>query len=198
MTTEPLDLRVSRSATDDLAGLQSYLHQLLGEPFCFPRISYGDELTLHFGDLRPANSPKLKGTMYGAYVLGLRGSNWVMKSGDFVFATDDASDDTPLLETDRKQFLESFNLVEPGAHVTTARGFRVSPPEAFGLRLTLSDGSSVAILPTTNELEEQGVDGGTPLPALTDWDLRTPSGLLRVGPGLKWEFKSSRGGTLSA
>ena len=35
------------------------------------RVSYGDELTLHFGDLRPARSPKLKAKPYGAYILGL-------------------------------------------------------------------------------------------------------------------------------
>ena len=74
MDTNLIDLRQAhRPASDDFRGLQGYLAKLVGEPFQFARVSYGDELTLHFGDLRPARSPKLKSMPYGAYVLGLRG-----------------------------------------------------------------------------------------------------------------------------
>src|SRR5437016_4352398 len=77
-----IDLRQARNAApDDPPALQTFLTQLVGEPFRFARVSYGDELTLHFGDLRPACSPKLRKKPYGAYILGARGSPWVLKSG---------------------------------------------------------------------------------------------------------------------
>ena len=65
---------------DDLPGLRGYVAQLVGEPFQFARVSYGDELTLHFGMLRPARSRKLANPPYGTYILRLRGSPW----GDFL------------------------------------------------------------------------------------------------------------------
>jgi hypothetical protein len=69
-----IDLRREQARSGkDLAGLMGYLTQLVGEPFRFSRVSYGDELTLHLGDLRPARSPKLKGKSYGAFILGVRG-----------------------------------------------------------------------------------------------------------------------------
>ena len=75
MTTNQIDLRnVPRQSSDDFAGLQAILAQLVGEPFRFVRVSYGDEPTLHFGDLKPARSPKLHKQPYGAFILGLRGS----------------------------------------------------------------------------------------------------------------------------
>ena len=50
MGTHLIDLRQARKRSpDDVAGLYSYLAQLVGEPFQFARVSYGDELTLHFG-----------------------------------------------------------------------------------------------------------------------------------------------------
>jgi hypothetical protein len=77
-----IDLRQPQDASRDTAeGLSACLAPLIGEPFRFARVSYGDELTLHFGDLRPARSPKLKDKTYGSYVLGVRASLWLLKSG---------------------------------------------------------------------------------------------------------------------
>ena len=68
-------------SSDGLPGLHARLTQLIGEPFRFARVSYGDELILHFGDLRPARSPKFKNKMSGVYILGMRASAWLLKSG---------------------------------------------------------------------------------------------------------------------
>ena len=55
METTRIDLsQEQKSSGQDLSGLKSHLAPLLGVPFRFARVSYGDELTLHFGDLRPA------------------------------------------------------------------------------------------------------------------------------------------------
>ncbi|HZW31542.1 MAG TPA: hypothetical protein VFF52_12595 [Isosphaeraceae bacterium] len=81
MSTHLIDLRQARVSAADLSGLLAHLAPLVGERFRFVRVSYGDELTVHFGDLEPARNPKLKGKLYGAYILGMCASPWVLKSG---------------------------------------------------------------------------------------------------------------------
>ena len=67
METHLIDLRQAQEPSHGaLSVLAAYLAQLVGEPFRLARVSYGDELTLHFGDLRPGRSPKLKHKLYGA------------------------------------------------------------------------------------------------------------------------------------
>lgn len=168
----------------DLPGLQSCLTQLVGEPFRFARVSYGDELTLHFGDLRPAKSPKLAGKAYGGYILGLRGSPWVLKSGS-----------APLVRTAdaeaggvaRNEDLEADPLIAPDARVISMRAFAVQPAEAWGVELRFSDGSSMRVLPTLSGADDPA-DAGLPL--IADWELVSPAGLLTAGPGLTWSFRA--------
>ena len=184
--TNLIDLRETRAAVPgDLSGLQNYLAQLVGEPFRFARVSYGDELTLHFGDLRPAESPKLKGKLYGAYAFGSRGSPWIVKSGSqpLVLAADlDGDAGEPV----RKEDLEANPLIAPDARVIAATAFVVKPANALGVEVRFSDGSTLRILPTLAEADDPA---DALLPALADWELDSPAGLLSAGPGLTWSFK---------
>ena len=191
MTANLIDLRnVRRESPDDFAGLQACLAQLIGEPFRLARVSYGDELTLHFGDLRPARSPKLNRRPYGAFILGLRGSAWVLKSGSepLVITAGVPVELMPagLGQPLRKEDLETKPFIEPESRVLAAVAFPYRPLGAFGLQLRLSDGSSLLVLPTPQEPDEPGDEG---LPELADWELSSPRGLLGAGPGLKWSFK---------
>ena len=185
-----LELRQNRrQATGDLPGLQAYLAPLVGEPFRFARVSYGDELTLHFGDLRSARSPKLKAHLYGAFILGVRGSPWILKSGSEPLVMSagvlDESVVTGLGKPIRKEELEGDPVIQPDSRVVLATPFMVKPVDGFGLQLRLSDGSALLILPT---LPEAGDSDDESLPALADWELLSPSGLLSAGPGLQWSF----------
>jgi hypothetical protein len=198
MSAQLIDLRQARRPSpDDLPGLSAYLAQLVGEPFRFARVSYGDELTLHFGALRPARSPRLKNHLYGSYVLGLRASPWVLKSGTVpLVLTSGVSLDpsqrpsgTPL----SKEALESGGFIEAESRVVEATPFLVSPAVGFGLQLRMSDGSTLLALPGTSEPDEPGDEG---LPRLADWELLSPSGLLKAGPDLEWSFEP-RGETSS-
>lgn len=187
--TNLIDLSQARTAAaDDLAGLQACLAQLVGEPFQFARVSYGDELTLHFGDLRPARSPKLKGKPYGAYVVGTRGSPWVLKAGNdpLVITAGEGSIPTEMGKPVSKQELESNPLIQQGSRVLSATPFAVKPANSFGLQIRVSDGSTLYILPSDSEVEEKGDEG---LPELADWELSSPNGLLSAGPGLVWSFR---------
>ena len=186
--TNLIDLHKTRAAIPgDLSGLQSDLAQLVGEPFRFARVSYGDELTLHFGDLRPAKSPKLKGKLYGAYVFGSRGSPWIVKSGSQSLVLTADLDGHPG-EPVRKEDLEANPLVAPDSRVLAATAFVVKPANAHGVELRFSDGSTLRILPTLAEADDPA---DAALPALADWELASPAGLLSVGPGLTWSFAPS-------
>jgi hypothetical protein len=194
-TTHLIDLRQARrAAPDDLPGLQAYLAQLIGEPFRLARVSYGDELTLHFGDLRPARSPQLGKQPYGAYVLGVRGSPWILKSGSEPLVLTAGIDlDTVSSELGRpvrKEDLEANPLIQPASRVLSVTPFVVKPANGFGLQLRVSDGSTLLILPATPDVEEPE---GEALPALADWELVSPGGLLGAGPGLSWSFQPSPG-----
>jgi hypothetical protein len=194
MGTNLVDLRQAQEPShDNLPGLYAYLSQLVGEPFRFARVSYGDELTLHFGDLRPGRSPKLKHKLYGAYILGLRGSSWVLKLGSepvvitagAVFAPSPPSFGKPL----GKEELEAGKFVEPESRVLAASPFVVKPANGFGLQLRMSDGSTLLVLPAPSEPEEPEDEG---LPQLADWELSTPRGLLSAGPDLEWSFTPAK------
>lgn len=194
MGTNLIDLRQAQEPSqDNLSGLYAYLSQLVGEPFRFARVSYGDELTLHFGDLRQAKSPKLRHNLYGSYILGLRGSSWVLKSGSEpvlittgeVFNSPPPAFGKPL----RNEELESGKFVESGSRVLEAIPFVVKPVEGFGLQLRMSDGSTLLVLPTLPELDEPEDED---LPQLADWELSSPRGLLNAGPTLEWSFSPAQ------
>lgn len=194
MASNLIDLRQAKGPShDNLSGLHAYLSQLIGEPFRFARVSYGDELTLHFGDLRPGRSPKLKHKPYGAFILGLRGSSWVLKSGSepvVVTAGEVFAPAPPAFgQCLQKEELEAGRFVEPESRVLAASPFVVKPVDGFGLQLRMSDGSTLLVLPTTPDPEE--VDCPE-LPALADWELSTPRGLLSAGPDLQWSFTPTR------
>jgi hypothetical protein len=193
MGSEQIDPRQAcEPSSDDITHLDAYLARLVGEPFRFARVSYGDELTLHFGDLKPAHSPKLKAKLYGAYVLGLRGSSWVLKSGTEPVVVDGgalldlatSALGTPL----RKEELESRPMIDLRSRVLSASPFIVKSIDGLGLQLRFSDGSTLSVLPTLPEPDEPGDEG---LPELADWELLSPSGLLSAGPGLEWSFEPS-------
>jgi hypothetical protein len=193
MMTHRIDLReVCNASPDNVSDLQAYLTQLVGEPFRFARVSYGDELTLHFGELRPARSPKLRNKPYGTYILGLRGSPWVLKSGSepLVLTAGIDGENLPngLGTPIRKEELEAHPLLAVESRVLQATPFVVKPVNGFGLQLRFSDGSSLLILPTVAEPEAEETSPEIPL---ADWELSSPQGLLNAGPGPSWSFQPS-------
>ena len=182
MGTNLIDLR--QPSHGSIADLSSQLSTWIGEPFRFARVSYGDELTLHFGDLRQAHSPKLREKLYGTYILGLRGSSWILKSGPEPVVVTSGSADASGRALSHEE-LEAGPFIEPGSRVLAASPFVVKPVGGFGLELRMTDGSTLLILPAAAEPDEPGDEG---LPELADWELSTPRGLLSAGPNLQWSF----------
>ena len=94
---------------------------------------------------------------------------------------------TPL----RREELEYRTWIEPGSRVLSASPFVVRPADGIGLSLRLSDGSSLSVLPAIPDADESD---DQLLPELADWELLSPIGLLRAGPGLKWSFEPKGSG----
>lgn len=193
--TTLVDLRQRRhAAVPDIAGLRAYLAQLVGEPFRFARVSYGDELTLHFGDLRPPRSAR-SASKYGAYILGLRASPWILKSGSQPsLVTAGVPDGTSALpsppgEQLRNEDLERGEFVAPDSRVLAASPVASSAMDGFALEIRTSDGSVLFALPDRSDDVTPAAAGGSELPGVADWELLGPRGLVSAWPGLRWTFE---------
>src|SRR5262249_46440894 len=189
--TQLIDRREIRGpSTGDLADLQAYLLQLEGQPFLFARVTYGDELALHFGTPQEFHSPKIRRRVRGSYVLTARGSAWrlhSMPAGCIIYAGLLPHPPTP---TARKQLqaqeLEQMTLIKPGARVVSADilGFRL--PWGIELGLSFSDGSTFFVTPMPAALQPHTDED---LPLIADWELFTPHGrVLLAGPGFQWQY----------
>jgi hypothetical protein len=182
--------------TSDGTSFGAHLLQLVGEPYLFLRRSYGDELVLHFGERVQGAPRKAKHGEFryerGTCSLHLRGSAWVIKSGQVPAVLSGGLVDEigkALGEPLRPSNVETEASIAPGARVTAVIPFRVERPpvDGIGVRIDLSDGSTVVVIPTPDEPQESPPEGTT-LYEMADWELQTPHGTLQVGPGLKWHF----------
>jgi hypothetical protein len=197
---ELIDLKEIRRDCSHLSDLQALLKQLVGQPFQFFRVSYGDELRLHLGDLRSHSNPKLRSRTKGSYIIGARASAWIVfsaprqvlaTSGD---ARDHGSDAPATAGLVDIKTIETGGLITPGAIITYAGADQSAP--GFSLRLRFSDGSSAFIRPAPepDEVEPIGektsADDGTI--EIPDWEVLTPhERILRVGPGPRWDYLDS-------
>jgi hypothetical protein len=183
-----IDLTVEQLASSDRDELELLLTQLIGKPFLFFRVSYGDELTLHFGSPRPYPNPKLKGHTKGSFILGVRASIWFFQPRGrpmLLIGPDDVANIPPNRATklDTKE-IESGEYVKPGSLIL--RATVVQKATGFGLELNLSDDSMLLILPVSTKAEESDDD------EVADWEVFTPyNRYLRVGPGNRWSYLDS-------
>lgn len=192
MSTATLNLGspggVSRDALEHVRALLAVA--IHGLPYLFARSSYGGELTLHFGAQRGYSHPKLQGETRGTYVLSVRGSAWLLTSGVQPIMVGCGIQPPTEVEGTARPFnvtaLESGALIGPGARISQALPLAAEPLNAIGLRLVLDDGSAFMIFPTPADQEAPG------LPEPADWELLTPTMLLRVGPGPTFEVEDPR------
>ncbi len=196
---ELIDLKEVRFDCSDLSDLQVLLKQLVGQPFRFFRVSYGDELRLHLGDLQSYSSPRMRGRTRGSYIIGARASSWVVTSAPrhMLAASDDICIDQPDGRTARRvniKTLETGDFITPGSIITFVGASRAV--HGFALELRFSDDSRTLILPVPESYEtvpegETDSDDVTGV-GISDWEILTPyERILRVGPGLRWDYVDS-------
>lgn len=176
-----------------LGQLYSFASQLIGEPILFGAISYPSELTIHFGKPVEFQGPKKTVLTEGTYVLNTVSSAWRIKSAQqgrtvlrypdiveswFPYPAATISDD----EVD--SFLEKIG----GAFVRDIDIAQLR--HGFGLRLALTDGSTIEVVPMPDHFEIN-VNDPIPIPP-PDWELFTPyERYLNVGPGTQWSYLPS-------
>src|SRR4051794_18951827 len=71
-----VDLKQEVKDSRDLRLLDLFLKALHGQRCMEARLSYGDELKIHFGEPQPIADQKLAGIQRGAWVLAVRASPW--------------------------------------------------------------------------------------------------------------------------
>jgi hypothetical protein len=168
-------------------GLRQYLFQLMGEPFLYARVSYGDELTFHFG--REVELPPFRGRRRarGSHVLTTRASVWMLKSVPWasLIASDNwpAGVGSPIAPHD----LENRPPITPGQRIVwigAREFFGEGWPGGIELGLQFSDGSFLEVRPR--------YDPADPVYDLADWELFTPyNRYIKAGPGVVWEYAES-------
>ncbi|MFO0938886.1 MAG: hypothetical protein U0798_20475 [Gemmataceae bacterium] len=165
-----------------LPWINASLMKLIGEKYLFPRMSYGGELTLHFGELCKPKSLKLKDLSNGTFILGVRGSTRLLKPGnDQRLVLTQGISESEIRETLGQpvtvEDLESGRFIKPQSVVVSVFAFYVPPFDGIGFNLKLSDMSDVVILPMSPSKDDEDI---------SDWELFTPDGMyLAVGPGPK-------------
>ena len=174
----------------DLAAIRDTLTEwLVGQPYLFSRAAYQNELTVHFGDRRSYSNAKMSGQTRGTHVLSLRASAWVLQSGVRpVMVSDgltplDSAGDPQAGQPINPAVLESGNFVAPGATVERAEPLEIQGNAlgAVALSVRLTDGTSLTVFPAATDPSE----------TLSDWELLTPHGLLRVGPGNRFAIEQN-------
>ena len=196
-----VDLKEIRYGCSDVADLQALLKQLIGQPFQFFRVAYGDELRLHLGTFRDYANSKLRNRPRGSYVIGARASSWMVASAtkSVLLASDNVQVRAPegsiktAKQVDIKK-IEGDGYITPGAVVVGVMSHQ--SPHGFTLQLAFADGSTAfaAPNPETYEYVPDG-DRATDEVAemeISDWEILTPhSRVLRVGPGARWCYVDS-------
>jgi hypothetical protein len=191
---EILDFKAINADSSDPRELNALLRQLLGQPFLFFRVSYGDELTIHLGESLEYGHLRMKGHRKGSYILAARASNWYfrpnMQPRMFVGANDLNPDVSSVAQRVEIREIEWRPLVEPGSVV--AKMDVVPIAGGFILVLILSDRSTLMIEPS----QPATADESSEEDPIADWELFTPHGrYLRVGPGDHWAYLASDGST---
>lgn len=170
------------------------LLELVGEGFLFAKWSYGSELVLHFGERLHGPPRTIRGQAYrreyGSHSLHTRGSAWVLKAGArLVSGGLDAELDAVATRTYVSDVTQD-NPIQPGAVVTAVKPFAIERPgvNAIGLRVALSDGATLILIPTPPAADPPGDDipRNVQVYEVADWELDTPKWRMVVGPGLKW------------
>jgi hypothetical protein len=175
---------------------ESLLQHLIGEPFLFLTRGYGEELILHFGEraFGPVRQTKHGSFRYehGTFSLHLRGSAWLMKSGitdSLLTGGMDSEFIRALGEPVRRATAVTECPISTGAVSTAMRPFLYTRPpvDGIGLRVDMSDGSSIVAIPTSDEPDPLvDAPADAKVFGLADWELRTTRFTLEVGPGRKW------------
>ncbi|MFM8294430.1 MAG: hypothetical protein ACKN9E_07780 [Microcystaceae cyanobacterium] len=144
---------------------------MIGEVCSQVSFSYGDELTLDFGELTPYNHPRLADLLKGSWQLTTRATPWSLKQNENRLVTPSA------LDTE-KAITQAKNLVK---QLENQKLMDLTiEEESICLSLTFDVGFQVTLEPDLSDNS-----------GLAYWELLMPTEqILTVGPGYFWSCKS--------
>ncbi len=183
MTARTADRVTGKSS--DMGALMGHLAAFVGQPLLFFRFSYQEELTAHFGQALPYRHPKMANLKRGSYVLRTRASHWL--ASDAIGRSWASGDRASLPELPAGV---RVNSVTPLAVVPALSAVLPSFSEfRVGLYLQFEDGAQFYVQPAFEEQPDDVPSEPTEESDVADWELFTPDGYLRVGPGPNWSWE---------
>ncbi len=151
--------------SSDLGAIHTIVDQLLGETCWQAKFSYGDELTLHFGDWVSYAQPSMANLEKGSWILGTRGTSWQLSRASHCIVNSDA---TPEIMREYVRQIEGLALT----------ALDINYPSLW-LILTFGERLQLSILPCLADDEYE----------LPYWELFTPEqSVLKVGSRLTWSY----------
>ena len=151
--------------SSDPGVVHTIVDRLLGKTCWQARFTYGDELTLHFGDQVSYAQGSMAGLKKGSWILGTRGTNWQLSCASNSIVNSDA---TPEIMRENVRQIEGLALTALDIHYPS-----------LGLILTFGERLQLSVLPS---LEDDNYD-------LPYWELFTPEQyVLKVGSRLTWLY----------
>lgn len=181
-----VDMTKERAENSDITLLSVYLRALLGKRCVKARLSYGDELKLHFD--APQWVENAEATKRGGWVLGVKASAWHVYFPDgLVLANTVLTGKTKGKTPSPDKMVEAVNALA-GTSVVEVGVLGGSPPSRLGLALSLgfSDGSQFRVEPLPHVVPGHQKDD------LPDWELFTPHRtFVRAGRGPVWSVSRS-------
>ena len=161
-------MRISITTESDIESILNKLDGLRGETCSEARLTYGDELNLHFGPMTPYEYSAVSHLKKGKWVLGTRESEWELKSKNKVIVT---SKD-PVSEIENKIRSLQHHKVED---------IRIEFPD---LILSIGFESTKRLL-----IHSIGSDDSSEISA---WEVFTPkSMILELWPDRTWSYQRS-------
>jgi hypothetical protein len=121
----------------DIDQLKEVVRAIIGERCWRAQLSYGDELTLHFGAKIPYLQRSMAGQFKGALILGTRATAWMLDCDQELWVT---SADSLDVIRDRIQAIAN----------TTVTGFELTSPD-LGLQVTFDNHYRLTLLPKKEE-----------------------------------------------
>lgn len=186
-----LDLREEVQKSTDMKLLSLILQGLAGQKCLGARLSYADELQLHFGEQQQARHPKLAKIIRGSWVLTTRASSWRawLPRPGFVLTSGMSWErpEGPINQVSSTDLAALVNSKLSGVEVrfVDVGWWQPSSPVPPALLLGFADGSRFELVPDPENMMDRD-------DLIADWELFTPyKTVLRVGPGPVWSFLRS-------
>lgn len=151
--------------SSDLGVVHEIVDRLLGKICWQARFSYGDELTLHFGDRVSYAQPSMANLEKGSWILGTRGTHWQLSRAFNCIVNSDA---TPEIMRENVRQIEGLALT----------ALDINYP-SLGLVLIFGERLQLSVLTCLADDEYE----------LPYWELFTPEQyVLKVGSRLTWSY----------